>query len=299
MGVIRASQSGGRISLVLCPLSPQGTLLSGVLDDLQRTRFAGVCLGTTFPELPSHQGPRWGLQSTSSVASVGENAFYWLIKACHNVAPPSFATGEGEQRELRSPTYVFTIHKTTRCFPMNLSLDRPSSSLRVPPRVFRFWLFVFVFCVANAIRGRRLTTFDDNDVKVDRHNFRPTLKPMATQMSFIHSHERLVVTISSDDVLGAPNPLTETTTTESGWGALPLDRFPVVPEVAAAFGISVDDQYEEVFAHLIPLEPTPDMQHYLYELKQSRLDDHSLGYVTLDYLYQVHEWIPMPDHVTI
>lgn len=123
---------------------------------------------------------------------------------------------------------------------------------------------------------------------------------MATQMSFIHSQERLVVTISSDEVLGAPNPLTETTTTESGWGQLPLERFAVVPEVAAAFGISMDDGYEEVFAHLIPLEPTPDMQHYLYEVKQSRLDDHSLGYVTLDYLYQVHEWIPpMPDHMTI
>ena len=112
--------------------------------------------------------------------------------------------------------------------------------------------------------------------------------------------KRLVVTKTSDEVLGKPSPLTETTTTESGWGALPLERFPIVPEVAAAFGVGLDDGYEEVFVHLIPLEPTPDMQHYLYELKQSRLDDDSLGYVTLDYLYQVHEWIPpMPDRVTM
>jgi hypothetical protein len=50
------------------------------------------------------------------VTTVGECTLYLLIKACHNVAPPSFATGEGEQRELRSPVSTFTSPQDNKLF---------------------------------------------------------------------------------------------------------------------------------------------------------------------------------------
>lgn len=119
-----------------------------------------------------------------------------------------------------------------------------------------------------------------------------------TTISFIHSGDgNLVVTLSADEVLGEVSGTSQTSRATSGWEQVPyLKRQPLTDEGKVALGLPCEDVWEELFAHLVPLEPNEldDWATYLYEVRSHAIVGEPLAIVALSVNYEVVDCWPLP-----
>lgn len=119
-----------------------------------------------------------------------------------------------------------------------------------------------------------------------------------TVIQFIHSGDgNLVVTLTADEVLGEVSGTLETTRTTSGWDQVPyLNRQPLTDEGKLALGLPCEEAWEELFAHLVPLEPNEldDWATYLYEVRPHGIVGEAVAILALNLTYEVVNCWPLP-----
>jgi len=117
-----------------------------------------------------------------------------------------------------------------------------------------------------------------------------------TQMTFVHSGDRFAVTITSDEVLGEMSGAHVSKRDGSGWDKVwGLVRQPLDDQGAIALGVPCGE-YDEIFAHLIPLEPNEadGWASYLYEVRANWAVGEPLGVVALNEFYEVVDYWRLP-----
>jgi hypothetical protein len=123
-----------------------------------------------------------------------------------------------------------------------------------------------------------------------------------TTISFVHSGDRnLVITLTSNDVLGRNEGEITSSRKASGWDQVwGLVRQPLTPEGAAALGVPATG-YEELFAFITALEPNEqdDWATYLFEVRANEYVGEPLGIVGLNELYEVVHYWRLPYDATL
>jgi len=142
-----------------------------------------------------------------------------------------------------------------------------------------------------------LQSYGDAGIALDDSYLLLTLfKVIQTQMTFVHSGDRFAVTITSDEILGEMSGAHTSMHDGSGWDKVwGLVRQPLDDQGALALGVPCG-QYDEIFAHLIPLEPNEadGWASYLYEVRANWAVGEPLGVVALNEFYEVVEYWRMP-----
>jgi len=114
-----------------------------------------------------------------------------------------------------------------------------------------------------------------------------------TTITFVHADDNYVMTITSDERLGEMTGIHTARPGGSAWDRVwGLIREPLTDEGAAVFGLPCG-VYDQIFAHLEPLEPTPDWEAYLYRVCASPVTA-PLGVVSLNERYEVIQYWPLP-----